>query len=107
MATVPAPKWALIRSASSRSRSSPSQTRLGRASARLAFLAGLAAGLVGAGAASAFVAGGAASLRDLARIRSILLGPLAAAGAGEVAGSPSVEASGSGWGAGILAGLTR
>ncbi len=73
---------ALSRAASSFSPSSPSQTRLGRASAFFPFLAGLAAGAGAAGggvAAGAVAAAGAASPRALARIMSILLGALAAA----------------------------
>ncbi len=111
---VPGPNSASSRPASSLSLSTPSQTRLGRASARLAFLPGLAAG-AGAGAAAASplpveaaapsgAGAAAASPRALARIMSILLGALGAAGAACGAAAISSE-SGSGCGAGILAGL--
>ena len=48
---APGPNAVLMRSASSFKPASPSQRRLGFASARFTFLAGLAAGLAGAAAA--------------------------------------------------------
>src|SRR6478736_4191013 len=111
---VPAPNSALRRSARSFKPASPSHLRLGRASAVLIFLPGLAAGLpvsltgMGTAAASAFglkasvVAGlTSATFFALARIMSSLLGAL-----GPVAGGSGVgiatEAGASGWRAAIF-----